>query len=310
MLELRKDYILDRWVIVSEKREKRPNEFKRSEKTKERFCYFCQGNEDTTPKEIGRIEEKGKWIIRWFPNKFPAVSKEGNPRFKKQSIYEHGNAYGYHEIIVETNDHKKQFSDLSKEHITKILKVYMTRIKELSKKKGIKYVLVFKNQGRESGASLLHSHTQIVAYNKIPGLVQYESNKSLNGGKCEYCKIIKKESKSKRFVKQNKNFIAICPYASRFNYEVWIFSKKHINSTEEFNEKQLIDLAEILRYLLVKVAKITDSYNFVIHQAPKGKDLHFHIEICPRIAKFGGFELVSGEIINSISPERATKYYK
>jgi UDPglucose--hexose-1-phosphate uridylyltransferase len=310
MLELRKDLVLDRWVIVSEKRGQRPKQFKKVEKLKDSFCYFCPGNEKTTPKELGRIEKNNKWEIRWFPNKFPAVAKQGNLKLKKQGIYEHGNAYGYHEIITETNDHKKQLEDLSKEHIKKLLEVYIQRIKELEKKKGIKYVLLFKNKGREGGASLIHSHTQVAAYNKIPGLVQSEVKKSIKGKTCEYCKVIKKEKNSKRFVKENKSFIAICPYASRYNYEVWIFSKKHIKRMEEFNDNHLEDLAEILKNLLLKVKKLTDSYNFIVHYAPKGKDLHFHIEICPRIATWGGFELASGEIINSIAPEKAAKYYK
>jgi len=311
MVELRKDYILDRWIIVSEKRGSRPKQFKKIESKKEGFCFFCSGNESTTPKEIGRISDKqGKWKIRWFPNKFAAVLAEGSPKFKKSGIYEHGNAYGYHEVIVETNDHKKQLPDLTKSHLADVLKVYKERIEKLEKKKGIKYVLVFKNSGAKGGTSLIHSHTQLAAYNKIPQLVQDEVKASIKKGKCEYCNIIKKEAKSKRWIKQNKNFVAFCPYASRFNYEAWIFPKKHIKNITEMNDNEINDLAELLKHILVKINKITDSYNFFLHYAPKGKDLHFHIEVCPRIATWAGFELGSNDIINSVSPETAAKYYR
>ena len=310
MIELRKDYILNRWVIISEKRGARPKQFKKIEQKFEGLCYFCPGNEHTTPPEIGRIQKNGKWIIRWFPNKFPALEAKGSPKLKKNGIYHSGNAYGYHEVIAETNDHSKQLSDLPAEHIEKLLNVYVERIKVLSKKKGIEYVLIIKNHGREGGTSLLHTHTQVFAYNQVPNLVSDECNSSIKGKKCLYCDIIKKEKPSKRFIKENKNFIAFCPYASRFNYEAWIFPKKHIKSIVDCNKNELKDLSQIFQEILSKVGKIAESYNFFIHNSPKGKNLHFHIEICPRIAQWGGFELGTETIINSVSPEDAADYYK
>jgi UDPglucose--hexose-1-phosphate uridylyltransferase len=61
---------------------------------------------------------------------------------------------------------------------------------------------------------------------------------------------------------------------------------------------------------LVKLASIAADYNFVLHYAPKGKDLHFHIELLPRIAFWGGFELLSNIVINSVPPEKAGEFYR
>ena len=310
-IELRKDYILDRWVIIASERKKRPKEFKKTKAKKEGICYFCPGNENLTPKETGRIEKNGKWIIRWFPNKFPAVSHEGSPAIRSANKYfTYSDAFGIHEIIVETPDHNKQLVDLTEDHIKEVLKVYASRITELSKTDGTKYVIIFKNEGMEAGPSLVHSHTQVVAYNKIPSLVKDEINAAKTYGTCPYCEIINIEKKSDRRVFENDNFVSFTPYASRFNYEIWVFPKEHIKNITEMNENKLLDLASMLKKILVKLKEINISYNFFLHYAPEGKDLHFHIEICPRLATWAGFELATNATINSVSPESAAKFYR
>jgi len=304
-IELRKDYILDRWVIIASERKKRPKEFKKIKAKKEGICYFCPGNENLTPKETGRIEKNEKWIIRWFPNKFPAVSHEGIPAIRSANKYfTYADAFGIHEVIVETPDHD------SEDHITEVLKVYANRITELSKTDGTKYVIVFKNEGMEAGTSLIHSHTQVMAYNKIPVLVEEEVNASRGYGGCPYCEILNIEKNSDRRVFENDNFVSFTPYASRFNYEIWIFPKEHIKNITEMNETKLNDLASMLKNILLKLKEINLSYNFFLHYAPEGKDLHFHIEICPRLATWAGFELATNATINSVSPEDAAKFYR
>ena len=310
-MELRKDYILDRWVIIASERKKRPKEFKKIKSKKEGICYFCPGNEDLTPEETGRIERNNKWIIRWFPNKFPAVSHEGNPEIKCANEYfTYADAFGIHEIIVETPDHDKQLADLTEEHIKEVLKVYANRIRELSKIDSTKYVLIFKNEGMEAGTSLIHSHTQVMAYNKVPKLVEDEVNASRTYRTCPHCEIINIEKKSYRRVFENNSFVSFTPYASRFNYEIWIFPKDHIRNITEMNEKKLLDLASMLKKILLKLKKINLPYNFFLHYAPEGKELHFHIEICPRLATWAGFELATNATINSVSPEDAAKFYR
>ncbi len=298
LLELRKDYILERYVIIAEKRKIRPRDFHHEEKVKEpKVCYFCPGNEKLTPPEIGRVEYKGKWRIRWFPNKFPFLLKNTK-------------AYGYHEVIVETNQHRKQLWDLNEEEIFEVLKVYALRIKDLGEKRNIRYVSVFKNHGREGGTSILHTHTQVAAMGYVPALLLDEIEASHKGKRCLYCGIIKREMKSKRKVAINKDFVAFCPYASRFNFEVWIFSKKHINNITEMNDGQLLNLSKILKKILLKLRELNCSYNYYLHYAPNGKDLHFHIEITPRIATWGGFEFSTDTIINSVGPESAAAFYR
>lgn len=313
-MELRKDYILERWVYIATERKKRKHEFKKVEKVNEediKSCFFCPGNEHTTPPEIGRIEEEGVWIIRWFPNKFPAVKKEGNPTITTDNtFFTYSAGYGEHEVIAETNDHSKQLWDLPIDHLKKLFHVYKDRVNDLSERDHIKYVTIFKNNGREAGTSLVHSHTQITSHNKIPQLVKDELNALKSFDDCPYCKIIKIEKQGIRNCFENNSFIAFTPYASRFNYEIWIFPKKHKNNFNDFEESDFDNLAEIMHRILDKLKSINAPYNYYVHHSPAGEDLHFHIEILPRFATWAGFEFATNDIINSVSPEDAAKFYR
>ncbi len=307
---IRKDYILDRWVYYASSRKKRPQEFKKTyAKEESKLCYFCPNNEHLTPPEIGRLEYKGGWKIRWFLNKFPAVEKKGTAKIKHGKYFTGGNSYGIHEVVVETPHHKSELSDLPVRQIAELFEVFKVRVKKLSRIKDIKYVEIFKNHGRDAGTSLVHSHTQLTALNHIPTLVDEECKASNKNKKCKYCEIIKIESKSRRKIFETKNVVAFAPYASRFNYEAWIFPKKHRKTFEELEENEITDFALALKKILVKLKKINASYNFYIHYSPDKKNLHFHIEIAPRIATWGGFELGTNFIINSVMPEDAAMFY-
>ena len=308
---IRKDYILDRWVYYAVERKKRPREFKTtSMKDESKVCFFCPSNEYLTPPEIGRVEHKHSWKIRWFLNKFPAVEKKGNLKIKSKRFFSQGASYGVHEIIVETQHHKSQLADLHVQQIRDLLNVYKVRIRELSKLNGIKYVEVFKNHGKDAGTSLVHSHTQVTALPQIPTLVMEEASAVKKYKRCPYCEIINLESSSKRKIFETKNVIAFAPFASRFNYEAWIFTKKHKRTMEELMEEEYRDIALALKKILVKLKNINVSYNFFIHYSPKKENLHFHIEITPRIAAWGGFELSTNAVINSVLPEDAARYYR
>jgi len=312
---IRKDYILDRWVYYAIERGKRPHDFKpinaREElKDEPKICYFCPSNEQLTPPEIGRVEYKEEWKIRWFLNKFPAVEKKGSPKLRQNKFFSEVNSFGIHEIIVETPHHKSQLADLPVEQIVELFRVFKIRIKALNSLNGIKYVDVFKNHGKDAGTSLIHSHTQVVALPQIPTLVMEEVKAVRKYKKCPYCGIIKAESSSKRKILETKNIIAVAPFASRFNYEAWIFTKRHKRTMEELEEEELGDLAIILKKILVKLKKLNASYNFFLHYSPEGEDLHFHIEITPRVATWGGFELSTNAVINSVLPESAARFYR
>lgn len=315
-MELRKDYILDRWVLIATDRKKRKHQFipKKIEHD-DKTCFFCPGNEYLTPPEIGRLEKQDspdEWDMRWFPNLFSAVDFEGDSGSTTpqthNDYYTFESAYGRHEIIAETPDHDARIHDYDIERLRNLLEIYSSRITAMEMHDWVRYVNVFKNEGEAAATSLVHSHSQLVSYNRIPKVVTEKVD--ANKDKCHYCDIIQREKDSDRRCFENEHAIAFTPYASRFNYEIWIFPKNHRKRLAGFTEDELIGFAELMKKVFSKLSKVTDAFNYCVYYAPVGSDLHFHIEVLPRIQKYGGFELLTGDTINEVSPEEAAEFYR
>jgi len=312
MKELRKDYLLDRYVIIAPDRKNRPENFRQPEENKQvDKCPFCPGNESMAPPEIGRIEDENGWYIRWFENKFAFVSQEGDPTLRTDNTYfTWASGYGRHEVIVETPKHNDEMHMLSEKHIAEILKVYRDRIGLLSRLDGIKYVNVFRNQGIKGGTSLVHSHSQVVAHTLVPKVVREKLEATSKLTYCPYCDIIAIEKGSFRRCYENESFVAFAPYASRFPFEIWVFPKRHVSRMDELKDNEFADWAQILKKILIKLKEMNASFNYFIHYAPKGEDLHLHMEVVPRITLWAGFEYSSDVCINIVPPEDAAEFYR
>lgn len=314
--ELRREYVFNQWVIVAKERGKRPHEFKKGQAVKKPVngCVFCPGNEDMTPPEISRIEENGKWLIRTIYNKFAATTNV-NRRFHENFLTKYS-AYGKHEVIIETPEHNRALGDLSVEHIAKLVDVYAERIKENEKDPRIKYVLVFKNHGSEAGTSLAHSHSQVIALSRVPTTVQDElaaaGRYKREKGRCVFCDIWRQEMRSSRRIYADKNIAAFAPFASRFSFEAWIVPKRHVRSLVDMTALERFSLAGALKKIIDGLNRSLNypPYNFYLHVAPKGHDAHFHLELCPRVSKWAGFELGTGYVINTMPAETAAQHYR
>ena len=313
MIEIRKDYIFERWSYIASDRGKRPEQFeKKNGEKKDSVCYFCPVNENLTPPEIGRMknDNSDSWKVRWFLNKFPIVDSQSDEPIGMEGIYAKGGGFGYHEIIAETPDHEKQLADLTVSEIADVIKVYLLRMSELIGREGVNYVQIFKNSGVEAGTSLAHSHSQVVALSIVPRAVQEKVNAIKKYKVCQYCDIIKKEEKSERFVYANDDFVVFTPYAPRFNYEVLILPRKHYLNITELGGEEIENLAKSFQKVLAKLGAMNIPYNFYLHYSPKGENLHFHFEIVPRMNKWAGFELATDSYVITTSPEDAAKFYR
>jgi len=329
MPELRKDPIIDRWVIISTERGKRPVFFaEEAAPVKAGMCPLCPGNENMTPPEVYSIRRDFSppnspgWTLRVVPNKFPALRIEGALNKEGVGLYDRMNGIGAHEVIVETPVHGDTLSIMETDAIQNVFVAYKERVLDLAKDKRFKYVMVFKNQGSIAGASLDHSHSQLIALPIVPKRVLEE----ISGGlayyrykdRCVFCDIIAQEKEDGvRVVFENSHFIALSPYASRFPFETWIVPKRH----EPYfvlkeKEDNFYEAAEALSVILKKYNKVlnTPPYNFMIHTAPFGDGemhhYHWHIEIIPRLTKMAGFEWGTGFYINPTPPEEATEYLR
>ncbi|MFH0875844.1 MAG: DUF4931 domain-containing protein [archaeon] len=309
MPELRKDYVLNNFVIIATERAKRPDQFISEKKDKKTdICHFCPGNESLTPGEHARITDgKGGWLIRCFTNMYAAVAPTGNYIIKTDnSFFTYSDGFGLHEVIVETPEHEKELWDLPTWHIEKLLRFYSYRIQKMEVQTGIKYVTVFKNSGSDAGTSILHTHSQLIGYNLIPEEIIEKEKASANS--CPYCRIIEIEKNSDRRCFESYHSISFTPYASRFPFEIWLFPRRHIRSITDFNDDEYKDTAEMLIRILSKLKKLNAPYNMYLQY---GLDkMHFHIVITPRLAKWAGFEISTGTIINTMPPEKAAEFYR
>jgi len=329
MSELRKDPVSRRWVIFSPDRAHRPVDVKdkSDEHTQEdiKNCPFCEGKEKIAGAEIlaydkvlGRKPNTPGWWVRVLENKYPALESQENLEKKAEGIYDWMNDLGRHEIIVETPNHFIQLPDLTEEEIEKVLLSFKERYYNIKNNPNIEFILIFKNYGKEAGASLQHSHSQLIATPVVPNRVKEEVKNSKEyysfRDRCIFCDIVTQElSSKKRIIEENEDFVSFVFYAGRFPYETWILPKEHASNFEDTSIEKIRSLAEILKKTLTKIQKALNDtpYNLVFHTLPvKMKDkeyFHWHIEIMPKTTRVAGFEWGSGFYINPILPEDAAK---
>ncbi|MBU4331764.1 DUF4931 domain-containing protein, partial [Patescibacteria group bacterium] len=294
--EIRKDYFLDRYVIITPARAARPHDVREEAVIHTGGgCVFC--GEGLKKQKSKKDYFSGQEKIIAIANKYPAVTQD-NPK-----------AYGVHEVIIDTVEHGKETGDLPTKQIQNLIDVYAGRTCEISKDKKIEYILVFKNSGGKAGASIFHAHSQVFATKILPPDVMEELSEAhryqVKHGICPYCKIIKDEEKSPRKIYADKNVVAITPYASQFHYEAWVFPRRHLDNITLLTEPERNSFAKSLKLILSKLNSINLSYNFFLHDVVQDKNQHFYLKIQPRESIFAGLELGSGMVINSIEPEVA-----
>jgi UDPglucose--hexose-1-phosphate uridylyltransferase len=292
--EVRKD-VIGRKVVITAVRGARPHDHAPSERPAKTVlpekCFFCPGNEHLTPPEIDRIEVDGKWEIRCFPNKFPAFSAESRK------------AYGRHEVIVETHEHQKTLSELSEENLFDYLSMIKRRMESAAADPKLAYTAVFKNEGKAGGASLEHSHTQLVGMPFVPDYVKRLAKKA--------GKISKMRAKQqKNMYAKNGHFFAVCPKAPRYHFETWIAPTEEVSSLVALTDAQLRALASILKSVLTAFDSATGfgPYNIIFHSAPHaGGQFPFHLEVVSRLSTWAGFELGTEVVMVSELPEMSAK---
>jgi|SRR5665648_64769 len=320
MSEIRKHYFLNEHCIIASERGKRPSDFKSAPAVEGQEsgagCFFCGGNESSTPpatavymQDMYRkgvvfadtdTERLGGWDMRCFPNLFPAVSPE---------CVEGGDllacGYGFHEIIVESPQHGMSLSRLDDEKMKLLMRVYRDRVMFYQSQEDIKFVSLFKNWGKKAGASLTHSHSQLVGLPLVPSVMNRELFTIKNALTCPYCDIVDTESGGERELARNGHFIAIAPYCSMTPFEIWILPLEHISHIEAFDDSMLNSLASILKEMLARLGTALSDppYNYMFHQM-LDRDYHFNLRIQPALATIAGFEKNTGIYINSVVPEQ------
>jgi len=340
MSELRFDPIRRRWSIIATERRFRPHEFRRPEPEppgEVSGCPFEYGNEHHTPPEILAVADQPRqpdtpgWQVRVVPNKFPALRVEGALTREGVGLFDRVSGIGAHEVIVETPHHERPLADMSADEIVPIFRAARERLVDLRKDIRIRYVLIFKNHGRDAGASLYHPHSQIIATPVIPTVVVEELNVARqhwgHKERCIFCDMIQQErTYSSRVAFETSEFVLLEPFASSFPFETWILPKTHCHDFAACTDQLLFDLAGAVRDFLRRIRTLLADppYNMILHTAPSPHprpgqpgywstieyDYHWHLEFVPRVTRIAGFEWGSGYWINPTPPEDAARFLR
>jgi UDPglucose--hexose-1-phosphate uridylyltransferase len=264
-----------------------PSRSKRPEKIEKMGCFFCPGNEHTTPPTTFALPSEAKWRVRAFQNKFKVTE--------------------LHEVVVETNDHDALFQNLSEEQLSLIMRAYKNRYAALAAES--EYTLLFKNHGKGAGISIAHEHAQIIAFDFVPELAEREWT-AFDENKKIFLELLAEHEKKGLVFAERGCFAAFTPSFARFPAEVWIVPRKQFDSFLDFDETETKDFAALLRDCVARVASFSPDYNFVFHCAPAGREFWFHVEIYPRTNVWAGVEFGCGVIINPKSAADAAEALK
>jgi UDPglucose--hexose-1-phosphate uridylyltransferase len=326
--ELRRDPVVGRWVIISTERARRPSDFPaRLPRPRTGPCVLCEGQEDKTPPELWAVRAQGGppngpgWQVRVVPNKFPALRIEGDLEPTGEGLYDRMNGVGAHEVIVEAPEHASSFEHLPPEHLATVFQAYQARMLDLAQDRRLEYAMVFKNHGEAAGASLEHTHSQLIATPIVPSMVADEVAGGLQHyrikQRCIWCDIVRQERQGQtRLIAEDEGYVALAPFAPRFPFETWVLPASHRSSFPETAAGEFLALARLTGLVLRRLGRhLTDPpYNLMLHSAPLKTPalahFHWHLEITPKLTNAAGFEFGTGFFINPTPPEEAAAYLR
>jgi UDPglucose--hexose-1-phosphate uridylyltransferase len=315
-MEIRRDPITQSWVVLGQ-----PENLDETAGP----CPFDAAHIEKRP-AILSIPNEGAWQVRVIPHPDPLYRVEGEAGRLAEGMYDKMGALGAHEVVIETPHHDKRMSQFTDEEIERVLSAWATRISDLKKDARFKYVTVFKNQGSLAGDEYSHAHSQVTATIFVPRRIKYELSSASEWfrerERCIFCDVVRQDEKNgKRIVDVQGDYYALCPYASRVPFEMWLLHRKHNHLFEQprpgSNRRQL---AALLGRVLRRLEKVAPAFHMVVHTAPntrskKGElagywktladDFHWHIEILPILEKRSKSYSIKEVYFNAMLPETA-----
>jgi UDPglucose--hexose-1-phosphate uridylyltransferase len=326
--EIRQDKVTKQWVIYAPARRKRPRDFRRAAKkemplpSRDENCPFCPGNKGMLPPLLDEVAgEDGVVQVRVVPNKFPALTPEGDSSRFCEGIYLKMQGYGNHEVVIETPRHDLQLAAMSVTEVETVIEAYHRRYLALMAIDGNMMVIIFRNHGLQAGTSLVHPHSQIIATGMVPGHIRWREEAAERYfdefGRCVYCDILACETEdARRVVHENDSFVVFVPFAAEVPFETWIMPKQHKADFGDITGNEKHDLASALRHILARLhTGLNDpDYNYIINTSARFRarepQLHWYLQIRPRLMTMAGFEIGSGININPSVPEEDAAFLK
>ena len=277
--------------------------------------FHCTDNQDSIQQADGQ-----DWTVRVVPNKYPAISPLASatePMPKPGRLFYEKRVCGGHEVIIESPRHVQSLSDLDPADFTLSFAAYRDRIRYWHDQPGIQYISLFKNAGGNAGASLAHSHSQLIATDMLPNRVETSTKRMMQyraqTGCCLQCDLLRAELKEKtRVIAKTDDLVAFCPFASKLPMSVRITTRKHESRFEQLSDATIESIAFLVKRVIGWIDQVRPgaAYNFLIHTRPPGvadcdDAFHWALDIFPRVTLLAGFEFSSDCMINPTMPEIA-----
>jgi UDPglucose--hexose-1-phosphate uridylyltransferase len=297
-MELRKDPITRSWVIVGDDAERA---------AQPGYCPFCPGSPNA-PQVITTLNsgEPGAGPVMAMVHPSPLYRIEGEPHRHAEGIYDAMNTVGAHEVLVQSIRHDIELWQSSDAEIGQFLLLAAQRIQDLKNDTRFKYVTLFKNYGAPAGQEFGHPVSELTATTFVPRRVLYELRASrdyyADKERCVFCDTLNQEFRNPlRIVETQGNYVALCPFAPRVPYEIWVMPRKHEAAFERSvasRSAHLNDLSALIRHTFQRVMSIAEAFHMVLHTVPNTyqkshtlqywktveEDYHWHIEILPILA--------------------------
>ena len=246
-------------------------------------CPFCPGAEHETPPEVwadrapGTLPNTPGWRVRAIPNRFPVLPTDE----------------GVHEVIINTPRHVLAFWDLTPPEMRRAIDAWAQReVAMRSDPRGL-WPFLFLNQGAAAGASLQHSHAQLIGFPFSPPRLAGREQAFLAAPTCPICDEL--EDRRLALIAEMGSLVAWCPQAPTLSGGVRIAPRAHLS---EWPTRPGTELAAILQPVMRELSALvgTSAANLWLHQRRRdGSDtMHWHIEIVPRRGTLAGMELGAG----------------
>ncbi|RMH68858.1 MAG: hypothetical protein D6675_14590 [Gemmatimonadetes bacterium] len=326
MLDIRRDPIVGAWVLVRDLVDVSPT-YPPVQTGESTHCRYCQGHEGRLAPAIHTVtDEAGNWRVRVVPHPQPRLVDTLDYKLEGVGFYDTVSGTGSHEVIVESPEHGVELSQMPLAHVEQVIEVYRQRLHALRENDYVRYALLFKKYlPRPQESTSGHSIAEILAIPATPLRIKHELDTAKQffafKERCQFCDIIDQEMQFReRVVDENGSMIAICPFASRFPFEVWILPKEHQHDFTLLTAAQIRDLAVLLQGILRLFQHVLNSppYTYVLHTSPNliphrgywktlSDDYHWRLEITPKLFDDVGFEYSTGFYINHTPPEVAAQ---
>lgn len=264
-------------------------------------CPFCLINEVRLSRIIDESWQADELFVRIVPNLYPITSEYS--------------AQGVHDVIIDTHHHMLHPKDFSEKHWEVLLRVMQKRWHQLMADTKINFIQIFKNYGVKAGASISHSHWQLVALEKVP----YSLQKKLSiyheaelDDTCYLCDLIHIQEGTIIF--EDDLWEVWVPPIPQFTYEVWLIPKKHYQHYGQLELEEIKRLGKLIKYLLQTYHQLNPEYDFNIcfmsGDLKSKYPYHFYVKVVIRIGQIAGFEISTGCSILTVSPKTYSEQMK